>query len=328
MSVLPSIVTHNASLKLFAFVGASVLWAIVPTESSQRETLTSVPVRIQVADPEWSLAGSPLPLEVSVRFSGPTREVIRLVREGTSVLVPVESVSTTDTILQLRRDWVVLSGATGLVVEEIIPASVQLQFERAISVALPLSVRTTGRLASSFSLAAPLGVTPGVVRVRGPARLLEGLDSIPLLPLDLATVTRSGIIEVAVDTAGMSDLLLTPLQATVGVRVEASVERLLSAIRVEVQGFPAGALDVQPQAVAVAIRGAASVLNAADLAGIRVRIEESDISDLAPGESRRVPLTLLGVPALLNGALETDSVRVVRARGPVESGPGNQGAGR
>ncbi len=315
MSFLPRVVSHNASLKLLAFVGASVLWAIVPGESSQRETISSVPVRVQIADPDWALAGSPDPLEVSVRFSGPSGDVIRLVQQGTSVLVPIDAISGTDTVVQLRRDWVVLGEGAGLVVEEIIPATVDLHFERAISVALPLSVRTRGRLASGLSLAAPLGVTPGVVRVRGPARLLEGLDSIPLRTLDLSTVSRSGIIEVAVDTTGMGELLLTPLQASIGVRVENSLERLLPAIPVEVQGFPAGTLEVQPQAVAVAIRGASSVLSAANLDGIHVRINESEIADLAPGEARRVPLTLVGVPNLLTGSLEVDSVRVVRPRG-------------
>ena len=326
MSVLPRAVTHNASLKLLAFAGASVLWAIVPGESSQRETISSVPVRVQIADPDWALAGSPDPLEVSVRLSGPTRDVIRLVQQGTSVLVPIDAIMGADTVLQLRRDWVVLGDGTGLVVEEIIPATVDLQFERAISVALPLSVRTSGRLASGLSLAAPLGVTPGVVRVRGPARLLEGLESIPLTTLDLSTVSRSGIIEVAIDTTGMSELLLTPLQATIGVRVESSLERLLPAVPVEVQGFPAGILDVQPLAVPVAIRGASSVLSAASLDGIRVRIDESEISDLTPGESRRVPLTLVGVPSLLTGALEVDSVRVVRPRN--DPGTGNGAPGR
>lgn len=320
--MLPRFLTHNASLKLLAFVGAYVLWAIVPADSSQRETLSSVPVRVQVADPDWALAGQPSPAEVSVRFSGPTREMIRLVREGTSVLVDVDAVSDADTVVQLRRDWVVVSEGSGLVVEEIIPATVELSFERAISVALPLSIPTRGRIGQGLALAAPLGVTPGVVRVRGPARLLEGLDSIPLRPLDLSGISRSGIVELDVDTAGMSDLLFSTTTANVGVRVEVSIERILPAVPVETQGYAAGTLDVEPTGVPVSVRGAASVVDAADLQRIRVRIEEAEIADLAPGESRRVPLVVTGVPALLTAAVEVDSVRVQRPRGDADDDSG------
>lgn len=321
MSVLPRVVTHNASLKLLAFVGAFLLWAIVPdAESSQRETLSSVPVRVQVADPDWALAGDPSPLEVSVRFSGPTREVIELVREGTSVLVPVDAVASADSTIQLRRDWVVVPEGSGLVVEEIIPASATLAFERAVSVALPLSVPTRGRIGAGLALAAPLGVTPGVVRVRGPARLLEGLDSIPLMPVDLASITRSGIVEVQVDTAGLSELLLTPLSADVGVRVEPAVERLLAAVAVEAQGYAPGTLELQPEAVPVTVRGASSVLDATDLGRLRVMIEEAEIADLAVGEVRVVPLTIAGVPDLLTARLGTDSIRVVRGGVPEDDG--------
>ena len=323
--MLPRIVTHNLSLKVMAFVGAYLLWAIVPAESSQRETLTSVPVRVQVADPDWSLAGSPAPVEVSVRFSGPTREVIRLVREGTSVLVDIDDVNGTDSVVQLRRDWVVVGEGSGLVVEEIIPATVDLSFERAVSVALPFAIPTRGRIGSGLALAAPLGITPGVVRVRGPARLLEDVDSIPLLPLDLSGITRSGIVELEVDTTGLSELLFNPTTATVGIRLEPATERLLPAVPVETQGYAAGTLDVQPAAVPVSVRGASSVLDAADLQRIHVRVEESEIADLAPGETRRVPLILTGVPALLVGAIEVDSVRVQRPREAGDTGaPGNR----
>ena len=49
MSFVPRVLTHNASLKLLAFVGAVFLWAIVPGSSQGGEVLSDVPVRVQVA---------------------------------------------------------------------------------------------------------------------------------------------------------------------------------------------------------------------------------------------------------------------------------------
>ncbi len=156
MGVLPKVVTHNASLKAAALVGAVFLWAIAPTDRTQSESLSSVPVRVQVADLNWALAEQPFPSEVEVRFSGPTRDLIRLAREGTSVRIPIQAVASSDTSITLRRDWVVIDGASGLVVEEILPSQIQLSFEPVVSAALAVELRTEGELPEGLAFAQPL----------------------------------------------------------------------------------------------------------------------------------------------------------------------------
>jgi YbbR domain-containing protein len=314
MSGLAETLSRNWTLKLSAFGLAVFLWAVVQAEPAEREILSSVPVRVQVGDLGWTLDGDPDPRFVQVRFAGPARQILELNRESAAVRIPLASVTSADTLVQLRRDWVVIEGGASLVVQDIVPGSVRLRFEESRQVALPLSVRTRGTLPRGIALAAPIGLTPPVVRVRGPVRVLERLDSIPLMPLDLSAVSSSGMVEVAVDTAGLDGVTLTPVRAQLGVRVEPAAERLLAAVRVEVEGPAAEALQVEPVTVAVTVQGARARLDAAMLDSIRVEVPADQVQDVVPGESRRVPVRIRGVPDLLRAEAATDSVTVRRPR--------------
>lgn len=318
MSFVPRIITHNASLKLLAFLGAVFLWAIVPGEPQGGEVLTDVPVRVQVADLDWVQAASPEPTTVQVQLSGPTREIIRLAREGTSVRVPVDRVTSADTTVALRRDWVVLAGAPGVVVDEVVPGTVRLRFEEARSKSIPLVVRTTGRLPAGLALAAPLGVTPVLARVRGPARLVDPLESLPLEPLVLGEVRSSGILELPVDTVGLGSVLVTPQRASVGIRVEAAVEERIPEVQVEIADGPGYLLVSDPPVAEVRVTGAPGRLAASSLEGVRVVVDGRLVQGLAPGQTRRVPLAVLDVPPLLSAAAIPDSVTVARPLGSAE----------
>lgn len=315
MSFVPRFVTHNASLKLLAFLGAVFLWAIVPGAPQGGETLSDVPVRVQVADLAWVPSGPTDPSAVQIRLSGPTREIIRLAREGATLRVPIDRVSSPDTIVTLRRDWVSLSGAPGVVVDEIVPGSVRIFFEEASSEAIPLVVRTTGRLPAGLALAAPVGVTPVVAGVRGPARLIEGLDSLALRPLDLGTVRASGIFELEVDTAGLGQVLVTPLRASVGLRIEPAAERILTDVPIEVADAPGFSVLIEPATADLRLSGAPSRLGAAPFGAVRLAVDGRLLRGMEPGESRTVPLGALAVPELLQATPVTDSVEVVRPIG-------------
>ncbi|MDT8368473.1 MAG: YbbR-like domain-containing protein [Longimicrobiales bacterium] len=312
MSFLPRFVTHNASLKAAALAAAVFLWAITPADGTQRESLTSVPIRVQVADLAWMLAEPPFPEEVEVRISGPAREIIRLAREGTSVRVPVDTVFAEDTTVTLRRDWVTLAGVSGLVVEEILPATIGLTFEPVTSAALAVEIRTTGELSEDLALASPIGVTPAVVRVRGPTRILNALDSIATLPVDLSTVTASGIRSVRVDTTGLGPALLDPREVSVAFRVDTAEERTVKEAPVRLVGPGASEYRVEPRTLPMVIRGAAVRLQGADLSEVAWEIDTRALGILAVGEERRVAPDAVGVPPLLRPFVRADSVRVVR----------------
>ena len=305
---------HNWRLKLSALGLSIFMWALVQTEPSNQETFSAVPVRVQIVDTGWTTSGAPTPATVELRLGGPAREIIRLAREGTSVRVPITQVGSLDTLITLRRDWVQLGQRSGLTVESVSPATVRVSFERAQTRLVPVFGRYLGSIPDGLALAAGIEVTPRLVRIRGPASRLQGLDSIPLVPFDLADVGSSGPFTVPVDTAGLLGASVVPQTATIDIRVEDVVERVLDGLTVELDIAPGEAEVIAiPSAIQVRLVGARSIVTAIDRARLRVWVPPQLLEGMTPGEDRVVPLRVDGVPALVTAVPGVERVRVRRA---------------
>ncbi|MEQ9401834.1 MAG: hypothetical protein RJQ04_21890 [Longimicrobiales bacterium] len=321
MALLPGVVSQNWRLKLAALGLSVLLWALVQTDEGNAETFSSVPVRVEVDDTAWTLAAAPLPSAVELRMSGPTREMFRLAREGTVIRVPVSAVGSADTVVTLRRDWVALGDGSGVSVESVSPSAVRLTFEPARTRAVPVSVRLRGRLPDYLALASPMGVTPPVMRVRGPASRVEALDSVRLEVLDLADVRASGVIEVPVDTTTTPGVRVTPPSASLSFRLEDEVERLLAGVPVVVEGpLGDGSLVVEPQSVDVLLVGARTLVTAVDPSELTAAVGGVLVQGMVPGEERRVPLRITGVPELVTGVSTVELITVRRAADQDDSG--------
>jgi hypothetical protein len=328
--IFPRIVTRNWRLKLAAFALAVVLWALVRSDPSQRSDVFSVSVRAEVGDDAWTLAADPDPGTVQVRFRGPTGDLIRLAREGTSLAIPLDSVAGADTLVELRRDWVAIDPGSGLVVEDIVPASVRLRLEPTLSTLVHIRVVIRGALPDGMALAAPVGLDPQVVRVRGPGRRVRAIDSISTEPLDLDGVTASGIYDVELDTAGLGGVTVAPLRASLAIRLEPELERELRAVPVVALPDSTAplrdSLVIVPPTVVVRLAGARTPVLGTDAAAVRAVVPWEDLMGLGPGEQRRVPIRLRGLPALVRGVAAVDSV-TVRVL-PATVGALREGAGR
>lgn len=321
MRLSPRSLVHNWRLKLTALGLSVFLWALVQTEPRNAETFAPVPVVVEVADTAWAVSGVPEPAAVELRLSGSAREMVRLARTGTSVRVPVRGVGSPDTTITLRRDWVVLEEGSGLIVESVSPSTVRVAFEPAATRVVPVTVRTSGALPPTVALASPIGLNPPVVRIRGPASRLEGVDSVLLRVLDLSNLRASGVVDLPVDTVGLSGIRVSPAAATVGVRVEERVERTLEGIPVIAQsGFDPSELALMPAEVSLVLRGARTLVTAVDPLDLRAWVGPERLDGMAPGEERRVPVQVDGVPDLLEVVLTVETVTVRRA--PSEEIPG------
>lgn len=326
MALVPRLVARNWRLKLSALGLTLFLWAVVRAqEPTSQDDLFTVPVRAQVGDLAWTLAGGPTPASVQVRFRGPPDDLIRLAREGTSVRVPIDSVTSPDTVIQLRRDWVVVGAGSSLVVEDISPASVRVRLQPTLSSLLPLSVSLVGELPEGMALAAPVGLNPQLVRVRGAAPRVRALDSIPLEPLDLAGVSGSGIYTVAVDTAGLGGVTVAPAEATLGLRLEPATERVLAGVPVMAvpgEGGPLpDSLVIEPGSIQVRLQGARTPVAGTRAEEVQAVVPPEAWQGLAPGEARRAPIRLRGLPTLVRGFSAVDSVTVRRPLAATGSGP-------
>lgn len=314
MSGPARLLVHNWRLKLSALGLSVLLWALVQTEPSNQETFSSVPVRVQIADTGWTTSGSPTPANVEVRLAGPPREIIRLAREGTSIRIPVSSVGSQDTLITLRREWVELGERSGVTVESLSPPNVRISFEPAQTRLVPVSARMVGRIRDHLALASDIDVSPQLVRVRGPESRVTSLDSVPLEPFDLSSINRSGAFTVPVDTSGLLGASVVPQTATLDIRVEELVERVLDDITVEAQPDPGEAdVVVEPASIQVRLSGARSIVTSLDPERLRVWVPPEMLDGMEPGEERLVRVQIDGVPELVTAVPGTERVTVRRA---------------
>jgi hypothetical protein len=190
---------------------------------------------------------------------------------------------------------------------------VAVRLEPTVSTVLPLSLGTVNDLPPELALAQPLGLNPPVVRVHGPRRVVEALDSVALAPLDLSSVSESGLYRVPVDTSGLSSVTFDPSTAQVAIRLERAVEREIAGVPVVVElpaGLDSANLVVQPPTIQVRLHGVETLVSAANAVGLAAVVAASHLEGMTAGASWTVPIRLRGVPGLVRAFSAVDSVIV------------------
>lgn len=198
---------RNWTPLLAALALAIVLWVVVQMEQPERRAFTGVPVRVQLNDPQWAVAGTPAPASATVRVAGTARQLLRLAGAQPSIMVPVDAVGSADTSLVVDRNWVRLQGIEGVVVEAVEPALVSIAFEPMMAVDVPVTPSAVGSLGGELTLAAPLAADPPSIRVIGPASRVEDLNSIRLDPVDLSRMVESQVVRVGVGNGLVGELI-------------------------------------------------------------------------------------------------------------------------
>lgn len=212
--------TENWALKLAAVALAVLLWLAVRAPTQQAATFRNVAVQVDLRDPDWRLAAGPEPEAVHVTVLGPTGELLTLAGQGPRIVLPVERVADSVEVQVVPLQWVQLPrGITQARVVGIRPDTVRLRYERLTTRALPVRVRTAGRLPAEYELVLPITTNPPAVQVRGPARLVEALDSVPLVPVDLSGLRSTTNIPARVDSTLLGPVRVTPQEVNVVVRV-------------------------------------------------------------------------------------------------------------
>jgi YbbR domain-containing protein len=208
-------------LKLTALGLAFLIWALGRADSPGVDVLADVPVRVLLRDASFDTVGAPVPATVSVRASGPVRELARM-RMGDPTVVRVvidEVMDSLQTVALLPRhvQWGA-AGVQGVSVESITPDQVQLTFDPVETAFLPVAPRTRASPPPGYVLDGPVEVDPGEVRASGARRRLADVDSLRLDPLDLSAMRGTDTVTLAIDTTG-TGLLITPQRVRVIVTV-------------------------------------------------------------------------------------------------------------
>ena len=305
--------TRNGRLKVAAFGLSLFIWVLVRVGApGQRDLL--VPVDIRLDDPGWIVLGDPIPTTVLVRFRGPPTEIFRLTGlAGMSVSVPITEVSGEEMVIPLQPGWVPLDGYRGVQVEDIVPSAITLSLDRLITRSIPVRVSTRGRLPDRLALTRAPSLTPNLVRVTGPASLVENLDTLDIVPVALGELDEQATVETVVDTAGMGRVTIAPYALTLRIPAEESIERVFAGVPViadRVIGY--GPIETFPETVQVIVTGARSRVSAIEAGILRAVVPAYAIRDLTNVEMRRVPIVVEGVPSYVSVLPGVDTVEVRR----------------
>lgn len=313
---LPGVLLRNWRLKSIALALALLLWITMRLRDDSGTSRRELPVDVQVEnlDPDWVGLGQPSPASVSMRVHGSFGDLFRAALDRPVVVVPVDSVPGEDWVLPLEPGWVANLDQGRVVVDDFTPSTVRLRFERNQVVAVPVSFRGSGALPDGLALTGDPQVSPLFTQVRGPASVLDGLETVFLEPFDLGRVTEPGTarFEVALDTAALSRAAVSPATAALIVEAARMESRVLASVAVELPGAVSGWM-VEPDSVSVVLYGAARVLANVDTGLVRVRLgSEAGALELRMEETgeARSPLVVEGLGRWIEGALEPDSVTV------------------
>ncbi|HSH46268.1 MAG TPA: YbbR-like domain-containing protein [Longimicrobiales bacterium] len=221
---LMGFLTENWALKLAAVALALLLWLGVRANEPRRAEYRNVPVQVDLRDPEWRLAGPPVPSEVSVTVSGSMGSLMTLAGNPPRIVLPVDRVTDPTEVQVVPVHWIqfpaeVERGPGGITVLGLRPDTIRLRYERLETRTLPLQVRTRGSLPEGLALTAPINTTPAVVEVRGPGAQLEAMDSVPLVPVDLSGLRSTTNVPTAVDTSRLRGFTVVPAEVNVVLRV-------------------------------------------------------------------------------------------------------------
>ena len=203
---------------LAALALAIVLWVVVQMEQPERRAFDGVPVRVQLNDPQWAVAGTPTPSSATVRLAGTARQLLRLAGNQPSIMVPVDAVGSSDTSLVIDRNWVRLQGIEGVVVEAVEPGSVSIAFEPMMALDVPVAPTVVGSPRGELTLVGSPTANPPSIRVIGPASRVENLRIIRLDPVDLSRIARSQVVRVGVG-GGLAGELISFAPDSVEVRI-------------------------------------------------------------------------------------------------------------
>lgn len=317
MASLLGFVTRNWKLKLAALGLAVLLWITVTADQLAVQWMM-VPVEVELRDPNHRMVQGPRPAEVQVRISGPRREFWDLGMNRPQLRLVLTDVQEGSHQFPLDPQQVQIPRrvARGLTPIDVSPSRVTLTFEQIATAAVPVQVEVGSQPNEEYALVDTLQVQPATVTVTGAGRLVTAVAAVRTEPVDLATEAGPFERRVAIDTAGLAGLEVTPLEVLVVGRVERAVQQVLPDVPVQA---PPGVLVV-PGAVDVRVWGAESVLRTISADALRVVVPPESIPADVTAGGATAPLRVDRLPAGVRATPEPRYVRVLAAPSPPDPG--------
>lgn len=301
--------TQNWKLKLLALTLAVLLWVVVSAEEVTSRWI-DIPLQVRVTDPEYLLRQEGVPREVSVRFSGPRRELIDLRFRRPPLVLNILDVEDERQSVDLHARMVQLPSQLAVNVIDMQPSSIDLRFTRVETRVVPVRLRLSEPLPVGWVVVDSLALRPGRVRISGPEPQIGAIDSINTLPIALPVVDTAFSVVVPLDTTPVVGMRISARRVQLTGRLDRVLERTYA--NVPVSTGPG--ITLRPSMVDVRLRGPRSVLEGLTQGSIRVVVSIDSIPARIPPDGVAVPLRLEGVPPGVQGELTPASARLFPER--------------
>ena len=280
---LRAAIRKNPGLKLVSIVVAIFLWYSITKSERDAERTIEVPVSLRKI-PDALTVLNPPTKAVGITLRGPRTILDNLDERKGRLQVSLAMLQLGDNRIDLTGPMLNPELPRSLKVVRFDPPSLTVKADRRMMRRLQVKPDLAGSPALGYTVVAST-VTPDVVEVTGPARLLDDLKHVTTEAIDLRganeTLQRSVLLE-RLDPA----LTFVPDVVRVQVRLEESLaEREFSKVAIVI---PPGVTQIVPQTVDLTVRGPQRLLHNLTLAPDAVQVS---IAGLRPG-TQTAPVTV------------------------------------
>ena len=287
---LRALFLEDWTLKALALLITLGLWYAVTTQRAPAtKRLHDVPLEFLLPD-NVDIGNDPVD-KVDVMLEGSQDKLAVLTARDIVAQVDVTQLLPGDRNPRLTEKNVSMELPDGVRIVEITPRSLALHLEPVETREVPIEARFEGEPPAGFARGA-VQVAPDRVRVRGPQSHVAAVERAYTETISLAGQRETLTLpQVAVD---ISDHKVTPLDATVSVRVEITEEQTERRFANVAVRSSSGA-SVSPPSAAVTLRGPRTIVEALRPEDVRLFVELVDDKpatrlSLPPGAQGRVEL--------------------------------------
>ena len=259
----------DLGVKLGAVLLACLVWFYAATELTYRAEME---IGLQVADPPPTRDGTPIvvsnpvPDRVVVVVSGSGKDLLLL--EKDALLVRVQPPVGREGVRRKFRvvpEQVVSKTDLPVRVEEIVePTEVEVVMDKLVETDLPVRALVEVVVAESYTQVGPVEVSPGTVRVSGPASQVGELTALNTDSLVQSGVRRDFTARLPIPVPEGSRIRMSSDHVTVRVDVQELAEYDIANVPVRVPGSGWRWLAARPSRVTVRVRGGADVIGRLD----------------------------------------------------------------
>lgn len=304
-------ITRHWQYKVAALFVAVLLWVTVTTDEQQEQ---AVPTRVdwQVRDSSYVLVGAPG--QVNTVFQARMGELMSFVGNRPVLTYTIDDVQDTRMRVSLSTGMVEYGQAGNARPVAVRPSDVVLEFEPRVRRRVPVRPRVRLSTDGEYAVVDSPTVQPDTVAVSGAESEVEGIAELTTerVPLDgvVGRVSRDVPVRLPDDAPNVR---ADPAIVLVTVRVDSVVERTLRRPLLP-RGQGRGAVALEPDSVAVRVRGPRSVMEGLVEDSVAAYVDLSG-GVAEGGGAFDVSVRISGYPGLTASA-EPARVEVRREGGP------------